>query len=261
MSSTFVAARDWTQSAETLGLLVMKDLRVRYKSSFLGYLWALANPLAFTVVYYFAFQVIMRVQIENYGVYLVTGLFPWTWMAASLIQSASSYRANRGLVRKVKIEPAILPLSSTVHEMVHFFFALPVLLGAILVTGGTWHVSWLALIPVMVLVQFSMIYPIGLMLAIANVFVRDVEYLIGIVLQMLFFLTPIVYSSSAAPPGYERVLVWNPFASMIEAWRVLFYEGRLSPEAVSRCVIFAAVAAVVGWPIHRALHARIGERL
>jgi ABC-type polysaccharide/polyol phosphate export permease len=78
---------------------------------------------------------------------------------------------------------------------------------------------------------------------------------------MLFFLTPVVYSEKAAPPGIERVLAWNPFASMIESWRILFYEGRLSADAVLRCLAFAAVGAAIAWPVHRTLHTRVGELL
>lgn len=261
MTSSAFASVTWAQSAELLWLLVAKELRVRYKSSFLGYLWALANPLAFTIVYYVAFQIIMRVQVENYGVYLVTGLFPWTWMAASLMQSAAAYRANGGLVRKVKIRLSILPLSNTVHEMVHFVLALPILIGAILVTGGSLRLSWGALIPVMVLVQLAMIYPLGLILAAVNVFVRDMEYVVGILLQMLFFLTPVVYPPDTVPQQYAQYLRWNPFSPMIQAWRAILYDGRLDARAMASCVGFALVSGALAAVVHRRLQSRVGELL
>ena len=114
------------QTLELLYLLVLKDLRLRYKSSFLGYLWALANPLAFTLVYYVTFKLIIRNGIDHYGVFLVTGLFPWAWMANTLLQSTGAYRNNPTLVRKVNVPRAILPLGSVVQEMVHFLFAVPI---------------------------------------------------------------------------------------------------------------------------------------
>ena len=251
----------WSQNVELLCLLVSKDLRVRYKSSFLGYLWALANPLAFTIVYYIVFQLILRVQMPHFGVYLVTGIFPWTWMANALWQSSGAYRGNSSLIRKVNLSRPVLPLSSAVQEMVHFCFAIPVLIVAVVWSGGRFHLSWLVLIPLMILVELAVIYPVGMILAVANVFVRDVEYLIGIVLQLLFFLTPIVFPESGIPDRYRPFFEWNPFFHMIRAWREVFYSGRLDLDAVSLCLVFASSTGVLAWFVHRKLNARVGELL
>src|SRR5512134_722392 len=115
------------QALELLYLLVRKDLKVRYKSSILGYVWALANPFAFAFVYWIAFKYIMRVQMENYSLYLITGIFPWLWLSTGITQATRSYPNNASLVKKVRIPRAVLPLSSVVQEMVHFLFALPVI--------------------------------------------------------------------------------------------------------------------------------------
>lgn len=261
MGSPVAATTSWAQTTELLYLLVVKELRVRYKGSFLGYVWALANPLAFTLVYYVAFQIIVRVQVENYALFLVTGLFPWTWMHGSLVQSTSAYRANQSLIRKVRIRQAVLPLSNAVHEMVHFFFAVPILLAGVVIATGSFHVSWLVLVPAMALIQLAIVYPLGLMLATANVFVRDVEYLITLLLQMLFFLTPIVYSESMIPEQYRWYFAVNPFTPMINAWRAVFNDGVLAVGPAGRCIAFAAAAGLVAWATHVALRRRIGELL
>jgi len=250
-----------THAFELLYVLVSKDLRVRYKSSVLGYLWAVANPLAFTFVYYVTFKLVIRNSMSHFGLYLVTGLFPWVWAANALIQSTGAYRNNPSLVRKVKLPRAILPLSYVTQEMVHFLLAAPILAAGVALSTGGHHAGWLWLIPAMALVQMLMLYPISLALAAANVLVRDVEYLVAIGLQMLFFLTPIVYPPGDIPVAYRRWFALNPFAPMIGAWRGVLYDGTLDAGAVARCLAFAAVAGIVAVGIHRAVEPRIGERL
>jgi lipopolysaccharide transport system permease protein len=249
------------QALELLSVLVVKELRVRYKSSVLGYLWAVANPLAFTFVYYVAFKLIIPNAMSNYGLYLVTGLFPWAWTANALVQSTGAYRSNATLVRKVRVPRAILPLSHVVQEMVHFLLAVPILVIAITLSTGRPHGAWIWQIPAMAMVQMLMLYPIGIALAAANVMVRDVEYLVGIALQMLFFLTPIVYAEESIPAQYRPYFAFNPFIPAIASWRAVFYEGRLAPGAMGLCLIFAAVTGIVAVAIHRAVVPRIGERL
>src|ERR1017187_10114811 len=101
--------------AEVVYLLVLKELKVRYKSSFFGYLWALANPFAFALVYYIAFKVIMRVQMPNYSIFLLTAMFPWIWLTNSIVQASGSLRNNASLIKKVNLSCAVLPLSNVAH--------------------------------------------------------------------------------------------------------------------------------------------------
>jgi lipopolysaccharide transport system permease protein len=256
-----IPQRSWMQSLELVALLVLKDLRVRYKGSFLGYVWAVANPLAMTVVYYIAFQIIMRVQLPNYGIYLVTGLFPWTWASGSLLRAAMSYRSNETLVRKVQTRRSILPLSDVLQEMMHFLLACPVILVALALTSGTVHAEWIVLIPLMAVIQLAVIYPMAIILAALNIVTRDVEYLVGIVLQMLFFLTPIVYPVDSIPGPYRPYFDLNPFFSLITAWRSVFYDGTLDPASLVRLAAFAPVLGVAAWAIHRRVEPRIGEML
>jgi len=246
---------------ELLYMLVLKDLRVRYKGSVLGYLWALANPLAFTAVYYVAFKLIIPTTTDHFALYLVTGLFPWLWASNALVHSAAAYRSNLTLVRKVRLPRAIVPLSSIVQEMVHFLFAVPILALGVTLATGTTHASWIWLIPSMAVVQLAMLYPLGLILAATNVLVRDVEHLVGVALQMLFFLTPIVYTAESIPRAYRGYFVLNPFMPMIGAWRTALYRGDLDVAAIGRCLLFAGAAGLAAFAIHRSIEPTIGERL
>ena len=246
---------------ELLYLLVQKDLKVRYKSSVLGYLWALANPFAFALVYYIAFKVIMRVQMHNYSVFLLTGMFPWAWLTNSLSQATGSYRKNASLVKKVNLDRAVLPLGNVAHEMVHFCFALPVLGFFIYFTGGSMYASWLWQIPLLILLQLAMVYPVGLMLALANVYVHDVEYLVGIGLSMLFFLTPVVYPVTMVPEKYRHYFEWSPLAALIDNWRGVFLDGAINTELFNHCIIVAAIVTVMAIAVYRKASRKLGELL
>jgi lipopolysaccharide transport system permease protein len=246
---------------ELLYLLVQKELRVRYKSSVLGYLWALANPFAFAVVYYFAFKVIMRVQMPNYSTFLLTGMFPWIWLTNGLVQATASYRNNASLVKKVNLERAVLPLSNVVHEMVHFCFALPVLGFFIYLTGGEMHASWLWQLPLMMLLQLALVYPVALILALSNVYVHDVEYLVGIGLSLLFFLTPVVYPVSMAPEAYRHYFDWSPPAALISGWRGVLLDGAVIPGELAYCAAVALCMSALAYVVYRKAAPKLGELL
>jgi lipopolysaccharide transport system permease protein len=248
-------------SLELLYLLVQKELRVRYKSSVLGYVWALANPFAFAVVYYFAFKVIMRVQMPNYSVFLLTGMFPWIWLTNGLVQATASYRNNASLVKKVNLERAVLPLSNVVHEMVHFCFSLPVLGLFIYVTGGEMHASWLWQLPLMMVLQLALVYPVALILALSNVYVHDVEYLVGIGLSLLFFLTPIVYPITLAPEIYRQYFEWSPPAELIAGWRSVLLEGKVMPAQMAYCAAVAVAVSLAAYLVYRKASPKLGELL
>ena len=246
---------------ELLYLLVQKELTVRYKSSILGYLWALANPFAFALVYYVAFKLIMRVQMHNYSVFLLTGMFPWAWLANSLTQATGSYRKNASLVKKVNLDRAVLPMGNVAHEMVHFCFAIPILALFIYIANVPIFASWIWQLPMMILLQLAMVYPVALMLALANVYVHDVEYLVGIGLSMLFFLNPIVYPGSMIPEAYRHYFEWSPLAALIDNWRSIFLDGQINLHMFGYCVIVALITGVLSYVAYRKTAGKLGELL
>lgn len=249
-------------SLELIYLLVLKELKVRYKSSLLGYLWAVANPFAFAFVYWLAFKFIMRVQMENYSIFLITGMFPWIWLSAGVTQATKSYQANISLVKKVKLNRAIMPLSSIVQEMVHFLFALPAVAIFLVALGDSHiHASWLWQVPLMMAIQLAFAFPIGLTLGLVNVFVRDVEYLIGIAFSLLFFATPIVYPLSMVPPNYQFYFRNSPLHHLIDAWRSVLLDGTMKFESVAVVLAYAVVFSVIAMFAYRRLASKIGEVL
>ncbi|EPT6024289.1 ABC transporter permease, partial [Escherichia coli] len=112
---------------DLLIVITNKDLKVRYKSSIFGYLWSIANPLLFAMIYYFIFKMVMRVQIPNYTVFLITGLFPWQWFASSATNSLFSFISNAQIIKKTVFPRSVIPLSNVMMEGLHFLCTIPVI--------------------------------------------------------------------------------------------------------------------------------------
>jgi lipopolysaccharide transport system permease protein len=254
------AQRSLPQLAELLYVLVRKELKARYKNRFLGYVWALANPFAFAFVYWIAFKFIMRLDIENYSLFLITGMFPWVWMSVGIAGATRSFVINASLIRKVRLPRAILPLGNVAQEMVHFGFALPVIMAFLWFAGEIRPMaSWLWQIPLLLAVQVAFVYPLALAFAVANAYVRDIEYLVGICFSLLFFATPMVYPIAIVPEAYRRWFELNPLHALMQSWRSVFLQGTLEPGLLACALAFAAVTGVIAWALYRKLAPRIGE--
>jgi homopolymeric O-antigen transport system permease protein len=248
------------QLVELLYLLVLKELKVRYKRSVLGYFWTIANPFAFALVYWIAFKFIMRVQMDNYIVFILTGMFPWAWLAQSTIQGTGSFSNNLSLVRRVNLPKLILPLSSVLQEMVHFVFAIPVVFFFIAIAGEQIHpLSLLWQMPLMLTLQAFFVFPLTVIGAVLNVYVRDIQYLVGILFAVFFFVTPMVYPLSMVPEDYQGYFKLNPAYWLIDSWRIVF-AGDILPLDHLACVFASIVvfSLVAGWTYHR-LAGRIAE--
>lgn len=247
----------WT---ELLYLLVIKDLTIRYKRSLLGYFWAIANPCAFALVYWIAFKLIMRIQIEDYVIFILTGLFPWAYLNHAVSRATGSYAQEASLVRKVKLPKLILPLSNVLQELVHFVFAMPVVFVCIFIDGGTIHASeqvWQ--IPLMLLVQTLFIYPIAVLCALLNVLVRDVQYLVGIAFSLLFFTTPIVYHVAMVPEKYLHYFQANPAYYLVQCWRGVFISGVISFSYVAHLLLWAAALSAIAALTYRRVSGKVAE--
>jgi lipopolysaccharide transport system permease protein len=259
-TSSAAAARSLPQLAELLYILVRKELKARYKNRFLGYAWALANPFAFAFVYWIAFKFIMRLDMENYSLYLIAGLFPWVWMSVAVTGATRSFVQNASLIRKVPLPRPILPLGNVAQEMVHFVFALPVIIGFLWFAGrNAPYASWLWQVPLLLALQVAFVYPLALGLAIANAYVRDIEYLVGIGFSLLFFATPMVYPITMVPERFRHWFELNPLHALMASWRGVLLQGTVEPGLIAYAAVVAGGFGVIAWLLHRKLTARVGE--
>ena len=248
------------QLLEFVYLLARMGLKARYKGRLLGYLWAVGTTFALAFVFWIAFKIIMRVDITNYSVYLVAGLFPWVWMSASVIGAARSFVDNAPLVREMGLAQGMLPLGNVIAETMHFMLALPLIIVWVVLPGDHGPAaSWLWQIPLMIVLQIAFVYPLALTSALVNAFVRDVDYVLGIAFLLLFFVTPMVYPVSMVPEPLGRYFEWNPFHALMASWRSVLLEDALDLARAGYAAAFSATAGVVAWLIYRRLAPRVGE--
>lgn len=240
-------------------ILTQKEMKSRYKNSALGYVWSVANPLLFAVIYYIVFGQIMKVPIENYAVFLIAGLLPWQWLANSVIAAPHIFLANATLIKKVRFPRHVLVVSYVLNEGIHFLLSIPVIVGLLVENGIRPSWSWLAGIPLLLAAQFLIVYGIAITLASANLFFRDLERLTALFITLLFFLTPITYSSEMAPGLYRSFLYANPVAPLIESWRELFMHGQFSWLVVGLCYLSALGTILVGTFVYWRMSPKFAE--
>ena len=180
---------------DLLLVLVLKELRVRYKRTVLGYAWSVLQPLAFAVVYYVVFKQFIRLDTGDvdYPLFLVCGLFSWQWFANGLSAASMALIGNASLITKVNFPRVYAVLSGFMNDLVHFLLTVPVILLFLFGSGRGGHWSWLWLLPLLLVIQGALMLGLSLLVATGNLYLRDLERLIGIGLLMLFHLTPVVY--------------------------------------------------------------------
>lgn len=247
------------QIFELIYLLILKEFKIRYKNSFFGYVWAVANPLAFAFIYYFAFKIILRSNEENFVVYLLAGVFPWAWLSSSINHGTNSLITNVGLIKKININRALIPFTIVLNNAIHFILSVPIILLIILINNSNLFYGWFWQIPFMTLIQILFLSPLVISLSILNVLIRDIEYLIALLISMLFFLTPIVYSSALVPKEYIFIYNLNPFLHLIESWHLIFIQGTLSFHHILNLFYFFGITTLITLFIYKKYAKKVGE--
>lgn len=239
--------------------LAHKEVKVRYKNNVLGYLWSIANPLASALVFYFALQVIMRSNVENYVVFLIIGLFTWQWFSNYLMGTCGIFLANGSLIKKSVFPRFVLPVALDLQDTFHFVMSVPVTIGFMI----AYHLplGWTIIPGILIILpaQYLLLLGFGLAISSANLFFRDMERILGIGLNMMFYLSPVIYPIDRVPDQYRPFLHFNPMTSLIEAWRSLFMKSVIDWGNIGIAYLYAAVAMAIGIFVYRRLVHRFAE--
>ena len=214
--------RELYQYRELLKTNVKKDIRGKYKASFLGVLWSFINPLLQVVVYAIVFPYIMKVQTENYLIFLICGIIPWTWFTTSITNGTTCITNNANLIKKVYFPREILPISIVTSGLINFLISC-IIIVLFVVFGGiglSWHLLFL---PLIAIVQFVITLSFVFLLSAFNVYVKDVEYIVIFLLNMAFYATPILYSTNFFDGWFLWIFRLNPMAHILNAYRDVFY--------------------------------------
>lgn len=208
---------------ELVLLLVQRDLRVRYRGSFFGYLWSMMNPLLYMIILSFVFSHVMKVQVPNFPIFILSGILVWNLFAQSLGIGVNSIIANGSLLKKVKVPAALFPAASIASVFVNFCLSLlPFILLSLYLTQ---KLSFsLLLLPVFLMPFLIFIFGIVLSLASLNVTFRDIGHVLDPILQLLFYATPIVYPESVLPEKIRNVLAFNPMSHFLKSFRDILYD-------------------------------------
>ena len=246
---------------ELIKTSVKKDIGGKYKHSFLGVIWSFINPLLQILVYAIIFPLIMRNKIENYTVFMVCGLIPWTYFSSVLNRASFVMIENGNIIKKVYFPREILPLSLVTSETVNFLISSLIILAFVLIKGMGISIYILAF-PVVLIVQYILLLGFSLLLSSVTVYFRDLQHFIGVLLQLFFYATPIVYSVETIPENFRWILKLNPMTYIIEGYRDIFYNQSM-PDMKNLGIIFCIglVITIIGYIIFNKLQKRFAEEL
>jgi ABC-2 type transport system permease protein len=229
-------------------LLVTRDLKVRYASSALGYVWSVLEPLLMAAVYWFVFtQVFRRSAGEDpYIVFLLAGLLPWTWFNAGVTDTAKALHAEAKLVRSTNVPREVWVARVVASKAIEFALSLPVLFLFALTNRAP--VSWeiLFLVPAALLMAV-LLMGVGLLLAPLVVLVRDLERIVRIMLRLGFYASPVVFAVSDVPAPWDRFFAVNPLSGIFELCRAGFFPGHVEWSHVGLSAAVSVAVLLAGW--------------
>jgi ABC-2 type transport system permease protein len=229
--------RETYKNRELIWALALKELRVRYKRSALGFLWALLNPLMMMVILTVVFATITRMAVDRYAVFLISTLMPWTFFAQSLSYSTEAIVSNGQLLKKIQVDKSVFPVAAVISNILNFLFSLGPMIVIILLLRFPLYLTWLFLpVPVFCLLCFTL--GCGFICATANVHYRDVSHIVQIVLSGWFYLSPVMYSIEFLPQHYRPIFRLNPMLYLLNEFRMAIYYGHL-PTARSIAITVA----------------------
>jgi lipopolysaccharide transport system permease protein len=246
----------WSQRA-LIGQFARREIEGRYRSSLLGIGWSFVNPLVLLLVYTFVFGVVFKQRwpgfasdgLARFGLVLFAGLIVFGIFSECVTRAPGLIVGTPNYVKRVVFPLELLPLSVLGSALFHAGISLSVLLGTDLLLGGMPHWTWL-LIPVVVLPVVFVSLGLLWLLSSLGVFLRDLTYITGLVVQVLFFVTPIFYPIDAIPSPFRSVIEYNPLAGVIEALRVVIFTGHMPswlPLVVSGAFGFAFMLVGYAW--------------
>lgn len=212
--------------------LVVKDLKLKYRGSVLGFIWSLANPLLMIAVYTIAFTYILGIRTPGFVFYLMLGILAWTFFANATAMSTGSIVDNGGLARSVWFPRAILPMASVLFNFAQYLLTAAVFLPVLMLLYHVPPAAPMLAYPVFILLQLLFTIGVALLLAVGTAFFRDVRHLVDVALAVLFWATPVVYETTQIPARLRSLILLTPLSPYVTAYHDVFYYRRWPSAAV-----------------------------
>jgi ABC-2 type transport system permease protein len=242
-------ALDISRYRELIWALALKDLKIRYKRSVLGFMWALLNPALLMVVLTLVFSTIMRFAIPHYAIFLLSVLLPWTFFSQSLAYAVDSIVSNGDLIKKVQVAKLVFPVAAVVSNFINLMLSLIPLLLLVVIMRHPLYWTWFYLpVPLLALILFTM--GTTFFFAAANVYYRDVSHILQIVLSAWFYFTPIIYALDFIPVKYQWLFKLNPIIYVINGFRLAVYYGQVpQPRSIFASFVCGFAALIIGFGV------------
>lgn len=246
---------------ELILLMTGNILKNRYKRSVLGILWMLLNPLLQTIVLAIAFGAMFKSSLSNYPVYLLSGLITWSFITQTTQYSMGAMAYGGGLLKKIYIPRATYIVAAVGNGFVNFLISIFSMIIVVIFLGHPIESSWFFLpFSIMIITIFSLGF--ALLLSTASVFFADSIDIYQVLIQALFFLTPIIYPASTLPPDWSGLMAWNPFYYLIEIFRIPVYENTLpDSDLILISSLLAISTLLIGWLVFTSKADQLAYRL
>ena len=246
---------------ELLKTNVKKEIRGRYKNSFLGVLWSFLNPLLQLLVYSVIFGALLAGGDKTYPIYICVALIPWTYFTTAITQAAFTVIGNADIIKKVYFPREILPVSVVTSGAVNFIISTIIILAFVIFSGV--GLSWYILLyPFILLIQYVLLLGIGFIVSSVTVYFRDLEHIIGVVLMAAFYATPIVYNIQQLPHALQVLVNLNPMTHLINGYRDIFYYHQMPNMKMLLILLgISIVLTIVGYFIFKKLQKGFAEEL
>lgn len=247
---------------EMIFSLVKRDLKGRYKGSVLGFFWTFLNPLLQLAVYTMVFSTIMRSDIKDYYLFLFVALIPWIFFSTSLTGGAGCILAQQDMVKKIYFPREVLPIAYVTSQFINMLLSFIVVFIVLVFAGYPLRLEALMGLPVVMAVEFILSLGFTMVMSAITVYIRDLEYILGILSMAWQFLTPVMYSIDQIPEKVQWIFWFNPMTYVITAYRDILYYGKM-PRLQN--LLWAAVLGMgmflTGWQIFSRLQRRFAEEL
>ncbi len=247
---------------EMIFSLVRRDLKGRYKGSVLGFFWTFLNPLLQLAVYTMVFSLIMRAGIDDYYLFLFVALIPWIFFSTSLTGGASCIMEQQDMVKKIYFPREVLPIAYVTSQFVNMLLSFLVIFAVLLFSRSALNLVAVLCLPVIMVVEYILALGFTMMMSAVTVYIRDLEYLLGIFTMAWQFLTPVMYPIEQVPERIRWVFSLNPMTYVITAYRDILYYGKMPRlETLLSAAALGGVMLLAGWTVFHRLQKHFVEEL
>lgn len=247
---------------EMIFSLVRRDLQGRYKGSILGFFWTFLNPLLQLCVYTVVFSIILRNDIEQYYLFLFVALVPWIFFSTSVSGGASVIWSQQDMVKKIYFPRQVLPIAFVTSQFVNMVLSFLVVFAVLIVSGKGISLKALCYMPIVMLVEYILCMGMAFLTSACTVYLRDLEYLLGIITMAWQFLTPVMYAIETVPEQLLPIFNLNPMTPIIVAYREILYYKRVPQiSTLLHATMLGVILMLLGWIVFEKLQRHFAEEL